>query len=98
MELVVKKRLQILLTAFNLLSLCSDIHTDTALLNLHSPRADEGDNEYNGKEGVEIRHNLYSFFNHLISTLICLIIYLITINQLALKNHLTTAGMTQKHV
>jgi hypothetical protein len=53
MELVVKKRLQILLTASNLLSLGSDVHTNGALLNLHSPRADEGDNEDNCKKGVK---------------------------------------------
>ena len=52
-ELIVKERAQILLAAFDLFALCSDVHTDAALLYLKSPGVDECHDEDDGEKSVK---------------------------------------------
>ena len=52
-ELVVQERLEVLLTASDLLTLCGNVHADAALLDLQTPGVDKCDNKENGKKRVQ---------------------------------------------
>ena len=55
-ELIVHERAQVILAAFDLFALGSDVHADPALLDLQPPGVNERDDKQNGQQAV--KHDL----------------------------------------